>query len=140
MTVFLNLIAYEQCHLRQYWEMCITDYVSFMFNLLNSASDVKHLKKAGIIVSQIGSDAEVVDLFNRLLKKVVVNWTDGSLSNLYMELSIYCNHKRHRWLASWRNDYFNKPWVIISIIAVILLLFLTALQTACIILYYKSQQ
>ncbi|XP_074264141.1 putative UPF0481 protein At3g02645 [Silene latifolia] len=128
-TVFLNLIAYEQCHLRDFTDMQITDYAAFMDNLVNSAADVGHLHQTGIIIHQLGSDVEVADLFNRFVKKAFVDWKDGKLKNLYEELNRYCTHRRHRWRASWRNEYMTNPWVIISIIAAIVLFGATILQT-----------
>ncbi|KAH9625403.1 hypothetical protein KSS87_008193 [Heliosperma pusillum] len=128
-TVFLNLIAYEQCHFRDFTDMRITDYVAFMDNLVNSAADVSHLHHVGIIVHQLGSDVEVADLFNRFVKKAFVNWKDGKLKKLYEEMNRYCTHKRHKWRASWRNDYMKNPWVIISIVAAFILFGATLLQT-----------
>ncbi|XP_074263968.1 UPF0481 protein At3g47200-like [Silene latifolia] len=128
-TLFLNLVAYEQCHLRRFWEMSITDYVAFMDNLVSSEADVSHLYKAGIIVHQLGSDAEVADLFNRLVKKAFVEWEDGNLSTLYKDLNRYCSHRIHRWCASWRSDYWKNPWVFLSVVAAILLFGATIAQT-----------
>lgn len=63
-SLFLNLIAFEQCHFD-----CgndITTYVIFMDNLINSPEDVGYLHYCGIIEHWLGSDAEVANLFNRL--------------------------------------------------------------------------
>ena len=46
-TLFLNLIAFEQCHLNS--GNVITSYVMFMDNLINSPEDVGHLHDRKII-------------------------------------------------------------------------------------------
>uniref|UniRef100_A0A7N2LZM2 Uncharacterized protein n=1 Tax=Quercus lobata TaxID=97700 RepID=A0A7N2LZM2_QUELO len=79
-SLFLNLIAFEQCHLD-----CgngITSYVVFMDNLINSHQDVAHLHYHGIIEHWLGSDAEVADLFNRLCQEVVFDINNSYLSQL----------------------------------------------------------
>ncbi|XVF61239.1 hypothetical protein PTKIN_Ptkin08bG0114100 [Pterospermum kingtungense] len=66
-SLFLNLIAFEKCHLD--CSNDITSYVIFMDNLINSHEDVGYLHYFGIIEHWLGSDAEVADLFNRLCQE-----------------------------------------------------------------------
>ncbi|XP_074264134.1 UPF0481 protein At3g47200-like [Silene latifolia] len=137
-TVFRNLIAFEQCHMNMSWDMVVTNYVAFMDNLIDTASDVAYLHKAGIIVHYLGSDQEVADLFNRLVTKVYVNKKTGVLHDVYQKLNEYCSHRRSWWRASLQNEYLHNPWVIISIFAAFLLFLLTALQTGySVYAYYK---
>ncbi|KAL9234300.1 hypothetical protein vseg_009185 [Gypsophila vaccaria] len=128
-TVFRNLIAYEQCHMTRPWDMVVTNYVAFMDNLIDTAADVAYLHEAGIIVHYMGSDAEVADLFNRLVKKVYVSKKTGRLQGVYQKLNEYCRHRRYRWGVSLENEYLSNPWVIISIFAAFLLFVFTAVQT-----------
>ncbi|KAA8547148.1 hypothetical protein F0562_003586 [Nyssa sinensis] len=79
-SLFLNLIAFEQCHLD--CSNDITSYVIFMDNLINSPEDVGYLHYCGIIEHWLGSDAEVADLFNRLCQEVVFDINDSYLSPL----------------------------------------------------------
>ncbi|XP_074264009.1 UPF0481 protein At3g47200-like [Silene latifolia] len=137
-TVFRNLIAFEQCHMNNPWDMVVTNYVAFMDNLIDTASDVAYLHKAKIIVHYLGSDQEVADLFNRLVKKVYVNKKTGVLHDVYDKLNEYCSHRRNWWRASLQNEYLHNPWVIISIFVALLLFLLTAVQTAyTVYAYYK---
>ncbi|KAL8473034.1 hypothetical protein ACS0TY_030035 [Phlomoides rotata] len=126
-SLFLNLIAYEQCHLD--CSNDITSYVIFMDNLIDSPDDVSYLHYCGIIENWLGSDQEVADLFNRLCQEVVFDINDGSLSRLSEQVNRYYDHRWNAWRASLKHRYFNNPWSIISFFAAVILLALTLAQT-----------
>lgn len=126
-SLFLNLIAYEQCHLD--CSNDITSYVIFMDNLIDSPDDVSYLHYCGIIENWLGSDGEVADLFNRLCQEVVFDINDGSLSRLSEQVNRYYDHRWNAWRASLKHKYFNNPWSIISFFAAVILLALTLAQT-----------
>ncbi|XP_042507757.1 UPF0481 protein At3g47200-like [Macadamia integrifolia] len=126
-SLFLNLIAFEQCHLDCGNE--ITSYVIFMDNLINSPEDVAYLHYCDIIEHWLGSDAEVAELFNRLCQEVVYEIDKSELSRLSEKVNRYCNYRWNSWRASLAHNYFNNPWAIISVFAAIFLLLLTSAQT-----------
>ncbi|KAH1157704.1 hypothetical protein GLYMA_11G052900v4 [Glycine max] len=126
-SLFLNLIAFEQCHLD--CSNDITSYVIFMDNLINSPEDVGYLHYRGIIEHWLGSDAEVADLFNRLCQEVVFDINNSYLSLLSEEVNRYYNHRWNTWCASLRHNYFSNPWAIISLVAAVVLLLLTLAHT-----------
>ncbi|KAG6490668.1 UPF0481 protein At3g47200-like [Zingiber officinale] len=126
-SLFLNLIALEQCH-----SDCtkdITSYVIFMNNLINSEVDVSYLHYRGIIEHWLGSDRDVADLFNKLCQEVVFDFDDSYLSELSERVNRYYNHRWNTWGASLKHRYFGNPWAIISLIAAVFLLLLTCAQT-----------
>ncbi|KAH7520233.1 UPF0481 protein At3g47200 [Ziziphus jujuba] len=126
-SLFLNLIAFEQCHLD--CSNDITSYVIFMDNLINSPEDVGYLHYCGIIEHWLGSDDEVADLFNRLCQEVVFDINDSYLSPLSEKVNRYYNYRWNTWRASLKHNYFGNPWAIISLVAAIVLLLLTFAQT-----------
>lgn len=126
-SLFLNLIAFEQCHLDCSNE--ITSYVIFMDNLINSPADVAYLHYRGIIEHWLGSDGEVADLFNRLCQEVVFDINDSYLSRMSAEVNKYHDHRWNAWRASLKHNYFNNPWATISFFAAVVLLLLTLTQT-----------
>ncbi|KAH0451407.1 hypothetical protein IEQ34_018706 [Dendrobium chrysotoxum] len=135
-SLFLNLIAFEQCHLE--CSNHITSYVIFMDNLINSEVDVGYLHYRGIIEHWLGNDGEVADLFNRLCQEVVFDINDCYLSELSEQMNCYYNHRWNAWRASLSHKYFNNPWAIISLVAAVVLLLLTSAQTFYgIYAYYK---
>jgi hypothetical protein len=129
--LFLNLIAFEQCHMDIVTPGVnnITSYAIFMDNLINSAEDVKYLHDRGIIEHWLGSDAEVADLFNRLCEEVVFDINDSYLSGLSDQVNRYYDYKWSTWVASLQHNYFSNPWAIVSVVAAVFLLLLTMAQT-----------
>ncbi|KAL5214393.1 hypothetical protein ABZP36_003545 [Zizania latifolia] len=130
-SLFLNLIAFEQCHMdiATPGGNNITSYAIFMDNLINSTDDVKYLHDRGIIEHWLGSDAEVADLFNRLCQEVVFDINDSYLSGLSDQVNRYYDYKWSTWIASLNHNYFSNPWAIVSVIAGVFLLLLTMAQT-----------
>lgn len=126
-SLFLNLIAFEQCHLD--CSNDITSYVIFMDSLINSPEDVGYLHYCGIMEHWLGSESEVADLFNRLCQEVVFDINDSYLSSLSEQVNKYYNHKWNAWRASLKHNYFSSPWTIISFVAAVVLLALTFAQT-----------
>ncbi|KAH7851338.1 hypothetical protein Vadar_010060 [Vaccinium darrowii] len=125
-SLFLNLVAFEQCHLDSSNE--ITSYLIFMVNLINSPADVALLHNSGIIEHWLGSDADVANLFNQLCDEVVFDINDSYLSGLSDEVNLYCKHRWNAWWASLTNKYFKNPWTSISVLAAAALLLLTFIQ------------
>ncbi|KAL1824273.1 hypothetical protein DCAR_0312330 [Daucus carota subsp. sativus] len=126
-SLFLNLIAFEQCHLDCGNE--ITSYVIFMNNMINSTEDVGYLHYCGIIEHWLGSDHEVAELFNKLCQEVVFDINDSYHSRLSAEINKYHDHRWNAWQATLKHNYFNNPWAIISFVAAVVLLILTFAQT-----------
>ncbi|XP_028788919.1 uncharacterized protein LOC114744943 [Neltuma alba] len=95
-----NLIAYEHYHLKDNY---VNDYVFILHRLIDTPEDVELLAQNGIIESK--------------------------LADLCKELNDYYRVPWHKWKATLKQDYFTNPWAIISVIAAIVLLILTIVQT-----------
>ncbi|XP_010030532.2 UPF0481 protein At3g47200 [Eucalyptus grandis] len=135
-SLFLNLIAFEQCHFKYSNDSNdskdsndITSYVVFMDNLINSPKDIRHLHDRGIIEHWLGSNTEVADLFNGLCQEVVFDINSSYLSKVSAHVTEYSCHRRHGWAFLFKHKYFGNPWSIISFIAALVLLLLTFTQT-----------
>ncbi|KAJ4817888.1 hypothetical protein LUZ62_030454 [Rhynchospora pubera] len=127
-SLFLNLIAFEQCHLDTS-SNTITSYVIFMDNLINTEEDVRYLHDRGIIEHWLGNDKEVADLFSRLCQEVVFDFNNSYLSGLSDSVNKYYSSRWNTWSASLKHNYFSNPWAIISFVAAVVLLLLTFAQT-----------
>lgn len=135
-SLFLNLVAFEQCHLDCTND--ITAYVVFMDNLIDSAEDVNYLHYCGILEHWLGKDAEVADMFNHLCQEVVFDINDSYLSKVSEDVNRYYNHRWNAWRSSLKHKYFYNPWAVISFLAAVFLLLLTAGQTFYSVFgYYK---
>ncbi|KAL9664874.1 hypothetical protein QQ045_020283 [Rhodiola kirilowii] len=129
-SLFLNLIAFEQCHLD--CDSGFTSYVIFMDNLINSPEDVGYLHYCGIIKHSLGSDAVVADLFNHLGQQVVFHSRSISYLSLLADIVLddfFHGFRWHTWRESLKRNYFSNPWTIISLFAAVILLLLTLAQT-----------
>ncbi|MCL7038528.1 hypothetical protein MKW94_016092 [Papaver nudicaule] len=105
----------------------MSSYATLMDCLINSADDVKVLRKKGIITSYLGCDEDVSDIFNKLCVEI------SNDSNYYSRHTIainkYYKMRRHIWKAALKREYFSNPWTIVSVLAAILLIALTIVST-----------
>ncbi|XP_042499928.1 UPF0481 protein At3g47200-like [Macadamia integrifolia] len=130
--ILRNLVAYE---LYTEDHSYITEYANFMDGLIDSREDVELLQDNGIIVT-ISDPSEVAQLFNGLLKQVRVFVRDTI--SIRLEVEEYYNIRCHKWKASLMLNYFSSPWSFISLVAAIILLALTIIQTIYTVLSYHS--
>ncbi|XP_016652636.1 PREDICTED: putative UPF0481 protein At3g02645 [Prunus mume] len=122
-----NLLAFEQCH---YQHNYVCDYMIMMDRFVNNASDVDLLVDRGIIENVLGDRKEVAALFNNLGIGIFGSH-DFTFANLCQDLNRYCSSTRHKRMANLRQNYFNTPWRTLSVIAAVVLLILTLIQTVC---------
>ncbi|KAG6498205.1 UPF0481 protein At3g47200-like [Zingiber officinale] len=133
-TILRNLIAFEQLYPERGTH--VTDFAYLMDCLIDTREDVALLREADILVSAMGSNKDVADLFNRLCKKVVVQPTKGHLRAVFEDVPKHCEKKYNKWRATLNHAYFGNPWAVISVVAAILLFVLTIVQTIYSVLSY----
>ncbi|KAH0972170.1 hypothetical protein GBA52_024326 [Prunus armeniaca] len=122
--LFRNLIAFEQCYHGRSQQ--ITSYAVFMDKLINSDKDIKLLSKKKILANWLSVE-DGSNFFNKLYTDTVVK--EFHYDKLCAEVNKYYQVGWHKQLEILRRDYFANPWTIISLIAGIILLVLTLLQT-----------
>ncbi|RXH72471.1 hypothetical protein DVH24_012155 [Malus domestica] len=122
-----NLLAFEQCHKRG--EDCLTSYVFLMKRLAKTPKDVELLVEHGIIENWLGSTKKISTLLHDLGTGMILD--HYCYAPLCENLNSYCRTRRHKWMANLRQNYFNTPWSIISVVAAVILLLLTFIQTVC---------
>lgn len=125
-VLFRNLIGFEKCN---HHENYINDYIIFIGLLVHSPADVEMLVEEGIIGISTWDSKEVFGLIKSLVKGARFLPEDFYFSGLCAELNEYYRIPWHRWKATLKRDYFNSPWSIISVVAAIVLLVLTLVQT-----------
>ncbi|KAK1427073.1 hypothetical protein QVD17_15756 [Tagetes erecta] len=125
--ILLNLVAYELCsndHINTSW---VTSYICLMDSLIDHSDDVKVLRKAGILDNRLGSDEEVAQLFNEIGKDLVPN------SYVYSEareaIQKHYDSKRNTWIRQLKHEYMKTPWAFIALVAGLMGLFLSSVQT-----------
>ncbi|KAG6498207.1 UPF0481 protein At3g47200-like [Zingiber officinale] len=135
-TILRNLIAFEQLYPERGTH--VTDFAYLMDCLIDTREDVALLREADILVSAMGSNRDVADLFNRMCKKVVVQPTKGHLRAVFEDVPKHCEKKYNKWRATLNHAYFGNPWAVISVVAAILLFLLTIVQTVYSVLCYHQ--
>ncbi|KAM0947160.1 hypothetical protein DsansV1_C08g0083191 [Dioscorea sansibarensis] len=125
-SFFLNLMAFEHLHVGLEDE--VTSYVCFMDELSDSANDVHRLCSDGIIHNAVGSDQAAAEILNSLTKEVIHDPT-RKIREIRTTVKKYSESRFHRWLASLLHIYFDTPWTTIGVIAAVVLLILTLVQT-----------
>lgn len=138
-TIFRNLIAHEE-HLQHAGPKCITDYLTFLCCLINSAKDVSLLRRCGILSNMLGDDEAVSAFFSKASTCVFVSRSGFCYSEVFHDINVYCKCRHNIWTAKLRRDYFNSPWKIISFLGVVFLLLLSFAQTMLSGLAYLCQK
>ncbi|KAH7841288.1 hypothetical protein Vadar_027945 [Vaccinium darrowii] len=127
--VFRNLIAFEMCHYHS--DSYIIDYVVFMDTLTDTVQDVDILVDNGIFENSLMDRASVTTFFHNLTSEVLLSSHHFYYNRACQHVNAYCKVPWHKWKAIMKHDYFSTPWRIISIVAAIVLLVLTFIQTIC---------
>ncbi|CAN6575111.1 unnamed protein product [Malus baccata var. baccata] len=122
--LFRNLIAFEQSYYS--CPHMITSYAVLMDNLINSSKDIDLLSDEKILENWLSSE-DAAQFFNDLYNDTTV--MGSYYGNLCQKVSDHYNRRWNKWMEKLRRDHFNSPWAIISLVAALILLVLTVLQT-----------
>ncbi|KAL5559312.1 hypothetical protein UlMin_035523 [Ulmus minor] len=109
----------------------LSDFVVMMDCLIDTPDDVGLLVKYGIIENRLGDNAKVSTLINKLQQGVYNDYGNFYFDTLSKQLNDYYRTSWHKWKANLKQNYFNTPWAIVSVIAAILLIILTIIQVVC---------
>ena len=77
----------------------------------------------------MGSDSEVVEMFNGLCKNVTIFSEDGYYAKIYKDVMEFVEVPHHKWRANLVHTYFRNPWTIFSFMAALVLVASTVTQT-----------
>lgn len=137
-TRLLNLAAYEICD--NHSNRMVTSYICFLRSLIYHPTDVKELRSKEIIINHHGSDAQVSTILKDVAKNLSPNYDIYSdvIKDIERHMSSrYSKHVR-LWIGQLNRRYFTSPWTVMSLIAAILLIILTLMQTVYSVLSYNK--
>jgi len=123
-----NLQAFEQCHCGDNY---VGNYIHMMDLLVDSPEDVEILVRYGIIENLLSNNEAVSTLFYNLSRENIISSKNFYFSDVLEDLNNYCGRDWPRWKANLRQNYFQNPWSIFSVIAAAFLLLLTIIQAVC---------
>ncbi|KAI3933600.1 hypothetical protein MKX01_032705 [Papaver californicum] len=106
-----NLIANEQFSDR-YTEY-VTSYALFMDMLIVTEKDVEFLSNQGIVTNNLGRFQEIVDLFGRLNREIILGASFYYLGT-FDRVNKYYKNRWNFWKAAIKRKYFSNPWVTIA--------------------------
>ncbi|BFG18850.1 hypothetical protein CerSpe_051250 [Prunus speciosa] len=127
-----NVLAFEQLHYPMSEDNYMSQYVSLMGGLVKTSGDVELLIEYGIARAERHLLRGKYEGFTSLLVNSL--FTHVPIVNFYYahvcdELNKYNSKRWNKWKAILRQNYFNTPWATISVIAAVVLLILTLIQT-----------
>ncbi|XP_078177240.1 UPF0481 protein At3g47200-like [Carex rostrata] len=124
----VNLIAFEQCKFGKINVTYFSSYAAFLDLLVSSQKDMAILQQCGIIESMLSGEEELTLFFNQLFEGVGL-LEDHVFAELFTKLNRYCESNWNRHRAKLIRDYFSSPWTMISLVAALVLLVFTFLQS-----------
>ncbi|XP_031371513.1 uncharacterized protein LOC116187066 isoform X2 [Punica granatum] len=98
------------------------------FSLINTPEDIELLVECGIINSTASDRLRAANIFNGL-GPGLLSPGESHYGHRREQLLTYYKVPWHKWKAALRQNYFNTPWAGISVIAAVILLVLTVVQT-----------
>ncbi|XP_078165497.1 UPF0481 protein At3g47200-like [Carex rostrata] len=125
--LFINLIAFEQCNFLKL-NAHFSSYACFLDSLVNTQNDAMILQQCGIIENSLSGEEELTHLFN-MFNEGALTETDHFLAELFREVNKHCESSWNRQRAKLVRDYFSSPWTEISLVAALVLLVLTCVQS-----------
>ncbi|XP_078167714.1 UPF0481 protein At3g47200-like [Carex rostrata] len=126
--LLVNLVAFEQCKFCKINVTYFSSYAAFLDLLVSTQKDMAILQQCGIIESMLSGEEELTLFFNQLFEGVLLD-EYHVFAELFTKLNRYCESswKRHR--AKLLRDYFSSPWTMMSLMAALVLLVFTFLQS-----------
>jgi hypothetical protein len=102
-------------------------YLQCMASLCVDVSDLQILSEEGVINNYTGNGT-LLGMWDRTLKGVLTPYPSSSWVRCYRGIHRHRNSRLKRWRSEYWALFFAKPWTLVSVVAAILLLFLTAVQ------------
>ncbi|ESR59108.1 hypothetical protein CICLE_v10015308mg [Citrus x clementina] len=124
--LYRNVLAFERMHC---YTKYLNDYILMMNYLVSTSKDAELLLQNEII--GLGDTEAVPTVFRNLDKECIIDYSAFEYSGIIANLQAYCKLPWHKWKATLKQNYFNTPWASISVIAAVILLLLTSIQTVC---------
>ncbi|XP_037451486.1 putative UPF0481 protein At3g02645 [Triticum dicoccoides] len=127
-VILRNLVAYETVAVRG--PLVLARYTELMNGIIDTPKDVKILRECGIIFNAMKSDKEAADMWNGMCRAVrpsKVPLLDGVIRDVNAHRNRRAAVKARRFLKR----YVFRSWRLLTLLAAVVLLLMTALQTFC---------
>ncbi|XP_052211072.1 UPF0481 protein At3g47200-like [Diospyros lotus] len=135
-SMFLNLIAFECCHVGAGHE--IISFICFMDRIIDDGKDIGLLRDKRILRNLTGSDADAAELFNRMSKDLTFDRNDKQLQEVCAAMVKYSSRYVNKCWGILYGTYLKHPWAIISTLAAIIIFVLTAMEASYAVMSYHK--
>ncbi|KAG1327663.1 putative UPF0481 protein [Cocos nucifera] len=123
-----NLVAYETSV--ESGPMVFTRYTELINGIIDTEEDVKLLRQKGIILNRMKNDEEVAKLWNGMSKSVRLTKV-AFIDKVLVDVNKFYNSRWSVKSRKFMKTYVFGSWQILTLLAAILLLFLTCVQAFC---------
>ncbi|CAL8996868.1 unnamed protein product, partial [Prunus brigantina] len=123
--IMRNVLAFEQLHYPMSNDNYMSQYVSLVGGLVKTSGDVELLIDC-ILPTTSNEGRALIQYFYEGLLPLERQMLDASAGD---EMNKYYSKRWNKWKAILRQNYFNTPWATISVIAAVVLLILSLIQT-----------
>ncbi|XP_062114645.1 UPF0481 protein At3g47200-like [Humulus lupulus] len=123
---FFNLVAYEMCPDNFSTGRGVTCCLYFLNSLIDNGEDAKDMRMANIFRNRLNNDDDVAKFFNDIGTELVPS---PAYVDVKKKIQNHCDSKLTVWVAQAYRDHFSSPWFVLALIATLIVLALTGVQT-----------
>ncbi|GAB4843380.1 hypothetical protein Ancab_040464 [Ancistrocladus abbreviatus] len=125
-AMFLNLCPFEALHIGPEIRE-ITSYLCVMDSFIQSAEDVKELRSSGVLINRLGSDQDVVNMFDGITDRLKP--TCGAHVRVLWAIETQCNSRVRTWIAQFRQQHCSSPLTVLGFVLAAFAIALSVIQT-----------
>ncbi|KAL2643817.1 hypothetical protein R1flu_011404 [Riccia fluitans] len=131
LEMFRNLALLEMRPGKLYEDQPVIEYLTLMSQLVHTMDDVILLSecKDPVVMNTLGDVGVVVDLCNHVIQGTTSQQTSPQFQNLCVDVRQRYNNRKQRAFWEFVETYLNKAWKVGALLAIVLLLVLTLIQT-----------
>ncbi|KAF8713000.1 hypothetical protein HU200_028790 [Digitaria exilis] len=127
-VVLRNLVAYEAVAVRG--ALVLARYTELMNGIIDTAKDVKILRQSGVVVNRLKSDKEAADMWNGMCRATRLSKVPR-LDAAIREVNAHRSRRAAARAQKLLKKYVFRSWRILTLLAAVVLLLMTAMQTFC---------
>ncbi|KAL6840850.1 hypothetical protein ACP4OV_029376 [Aristida adscensionis] len=127
-VVLRNLVAYETVAVRG--PLVVARYTELMNGIIDTAKDVKILRQSGVVVNKMKSDREAAEMWNGMCRATRLSKVPR-LDAVIREVNAHRSRTAAARAQKLLKKYVFRSWRILTLLAAVVLLLMTAMQTFC---------
>ncbi|XP_066323515.1 putative UPF0481 protein At3g02645 [Miscanthus floridulus] len=135
-VVLRNLVAYEAVAVRG--PLVLARYTELMNGIIDTPKDVKILRQSGVVVNHLKSDKDAADMWNGMCRATRLSKVPRR-DTVIQEVNEHRSRRKSARAQKLLKKYVFRSWRILTLLATVVLLLMTALETICSVYPCKSR-